>query len=337
MSRTPYIVVFIAAAITGAILESCGGSGSITGGNDPIKRVIDFPAFTVYSTDLSDLTEGTAANPLKLAWSPNCVFGGGFPACDSAPGPIVFRQTNSLSTSRDPARWRYVINMEDAWDPTYNTGPPGQSLPLTAAPIIWRPSEKSVELGFDLSDGIFCRGSNVPYVAATFIRGVQGDTEILLPWGKQGSLVFYTRLEKTLDAAFVRHVYLWLHFRDKAGNRYMALLWLYRTGDGTFRMTWNWPEKSSYYFAGMGNGQFMNGGDGCDAFVKHLEVNGTTAWTIDVEGLGACRFPEFTALKPDLLGFEWAIEGGSSDYLHPQGLRNMMKLTLLEPSLVANQ
>ena len=329
-----------AIVVAACILAACGNGGPTSGGVAQ-RADVPLPPFTAFSTDLPDPTEGTAANPLSLAWNPACVFGGVFPECDAPFAVPAWPQSNAIATTRDSFRWRTVVNLEPAYDTSCNTGPPDQSLALGVHPITWLPDPagRSVQFGFELAnEAALC--SKAPYVAVAYVRGVQGDSQrSLLAWGRQAKLAMTLHTERSPDLpTHVRHVYMYLHFRDAAGKRYMAhrVLWASWAYPADFAYAWNWAETHSYAFAGRGNGPFLHGGAaGCDDAVRSADLAGRTRWTIDVEGLGRCRFPEFDLLRPDLLGFEIATEGAYIDYVHPTGQPNRLIATLADLELTA--
>lgn len=312
-----------------ALLAACSGGGTHSG-----VSAMTLPPFTRYSTDLAATpTQGTIGNPLKVAPLPRCPF---LPfvswqgaLCTTAP-PDVWTFSNGLASTLDPDRWRVVVNVEPAWDTNCNTGPPAQSLAMDRAPINVILKSAFATIGFELAnEDAMCQ--KIPYVALTYIRGVQGDsTPRLSAWGQKPILTFDGTLTRTIGPTFAQSVHFWVHVRDK-GVRYMAHTHLWQSGyePPDFRLNWNWPVVDSYYYPGA----WIHGGDTsrCPGSV----IQAGDRWTVDLEALALCRFPDFAATKPDILGFEIAVEGAYLDYAHKTNLPNRVAFTLANMTLTS--
>lgn len=313
------------------MLVGCGGGTSVPMPSE--KATLALPAFTRYSTDFAaHPAEGTIGEPLKVA-DPRCRF---LPYIDWQQRLCMFltmpvwTQSNALATTLDDFRWRVIMNLEGAWETNCNTGPPGQSLPINQLPIVTDFKEKTATIGFELAnESALC--SKIPYVALTYIRGVQGDGAMhMASWGAKPVLSFDGTLTRTIGPTFAQAVHFWVHLRTTDGTRYMAHTHLWQSGyePPDFRLNWNWPAVDSYYFPGA----WIHGGDSetCPPdVVKQVGQH----WTIDLEALSLCRFPEFATMKPAILGFEIAAEGAYLDYAHPTGLPNRLSFTVSNPSL----
>lgn len=287
-----------------------------------------------WSTDLAGSpAEGSAADPLRLA-TPRCVFtpfvSWQQQLCTQWV-PTAWPGSNAQSTSLSPDRWRVVVNVENAWDTSCNTGPPAQSLSVTDPAIKFTTTAVSATVGIDLANEMaLC--SKIPYVAIGYVRGLQGDTQrALSTWGEKPMLAFNGVLTRTIGPTFAQSVHFYAHLRDPAtGTRYMAHTHLWQSGyePPDFRINWNWPISDSYYFPGA----WIHGGDSETCPVGTVRHIGD-AWTVDLEALGLCRFPEFATLHPDILGFEIAAEGAYLDYVHTTGLANRVSFTVSNPAV----
>ena len=315
-------------------LDNCAGGGS---GGVPGRVNVPLPPFDQYTTDLP-AGEGTILHPLEVA-NPVCVlqpiWGGQTDMC-AGNFATVWADTNYRATTSDWNRWRYVVNDEPSWAQgnvpnAFNTGPPDQSLPLDQPPIIFQPGTDTVKYGFEIANEA-AFGGRIPYVAAAYLRGVQGDPQPnVAPWGRAPELSFTATYDKTTGPTLAQSNYVWVYFRDPVkGTRYMAHGYLWNSGwlDGMtpISFNWNWPAVHSYYYPGadLHIGLYTD----CPGAITRLESGPQVRWTVDAEALLACRYPEAPAVKPDFLGFEIAVEGTYLDFAHPTGTANRMAVTL---------
>ncbi len=293
-------------------LSGCGGGPAIP------APAPSLPPLDRYSTDLAENPQaGTAASPLVLG-SPRCPFQP-FVVWQTAlctlTVPQAWPQSNAFATTLDPFRWRVVINVENAWDLSCNSGPPAQSLPLTDPAVIATFGPDFAMIGVELADqNALCR--KIPYVAIAYVRGVQGDpVRRMAAWGSMPILTFDGTLIRTTAPTFAQAVHFWVHLRTPAGVRYMAHTHLWQSGyePDDFTLNWNWPARDSYYYPGA----WIHGGDSsiCPGSVSLV---GNT-WAVNLERLTDCRFPNLAAERPDILGFEIAVEGAFVDYSKPSG------------------
>jgi len=300
------------------------------------------PSFLDYSTDLPDLAEGTAQSPLQLRAPPRCPYqpsaGWQDPIC--APGsnpPTVYSAANSYRTSTSPFRWRIVVNNEWSWE-TANPGPPNQSLPWNNGIVQVVPQVDAITLGLTLASKT-ANLSKIPYVAVTYIRGVQGEASAICPWGRKPQLQFYVQLNHSVGRDFAQRLHLWLHFKDPNGGdtgRYMPHVALWDEGQyQDFVLEWNWPAIHSYYYPGAN----MIGGPHIASMpeLRIKDVPTPQLVVVDVEKMALARFPQLATLRPDFQGFEIAVEGAYLNYANPPGDANNLSVTISDPRLVFNQ
>ena len=289
-------------------LCACGGGGGGGSAGTP-AALPPFPAFTEIRSDFIDAREGLADDPMKVA-APPCV---NLPAvewqywlCSGAQAlPTMYPVTNGFSNAADPRfAWIISLNNEFIQVPGCNTGPPNQSLGRGEYPfsVIATGAALQMKLVHDTRD--FC--GKIPYVSATYIRGVQGDAQSRLAGWRE--LAGHT-LELDVDIERPKDDLVWfrvlLHFRDlRTGQRYMVNK-DYISPDPTddFVFNWNWPYTSSFQYPGARIAQ--------PARMPAANLpNGLQHLSIDVRGMGLRYFPAFATMEPDLLGVEIGVELG---------------------------
>ncbi len=292
------------------VLCACGGGGG--GGSASVgtpSPLPPFPAFTDIRSDFLDLREGLANDPMKVA-TPPCV---NLPAvewqdwlCSGAQAlPTVYPVTNGFSSAADPRfAWIVSLNNEFIQVPGCNTGPPNQSLGPQDYPYSVIATESMLQMKLVHDAREFC--GKIPYVSATYIRGVQGDSQSMLMGWRE--LSGHT-LELDFDIERPKDDLVWfrvlLHFRDpRTGQRYVVNK-DYISPDPTddFVFNWNWPYMSSFQYPGARIAQ--------PARVPAANLpNGPQHLSIDVRAMGLRYFPAFATTEPDLLGVEIGIELG---------------------------
>jgi len=293
------------------LLCACGGGGGGGGGGSeaPPAALPPFPAFTEVRSDFLDLHEGLSNDPMKVA-APPCV---NLPAvewqdwlCSGTQAlPTMYAVTNGFSNTADPRfSWIVSLNNEFVQVPGCNTGPPNQSLGPQEYPFSVVATEATLQMKLVHDAREFC--GKIPYVSATYIRGVQGDAQVrLMGWRE---LAGHT-LELDFDVERLKDDLVWfrvlLHFRDpRTGQRYMVNK-DYISPDPTddFVFNWNWPYTSSFQYPGARIAQ--------PARVPSANLpNGPQHLSIDVRGMGLRYFPAFASMEPDLLGVEIGVELG---------------------------
>lgn len=287
------------------VLGACGGGG---GANSP-AALPAFPAFTEIRSDFIDTREGLADDPMKVA-TPPCV---NLPAvvwqdwlCSGSQVlPMTYPVTNGFASAADPrSAWIISLNNEFIQVPGCNTGPPNQSLGAQQYPFSVIATSAALALALVHDTREFC--GKIPYVSATYIRGVQGDAQSrLMGWRE---LSGHT-LELDFDLERPKDDLVWfrvlLHFRDpRSGQRYIVNK-DYVSPDpmGDYFFNWNWPYLSSFQYPGARIAQ--------PARVPTQNLpNGKQHLSIDVAGMAQRYFPEFGTLEPDLLGVEIGVELG---------------------------
>lgn len=290
------------------LLSACGGGGGGGGGNSN-AGLPQFPAFTEIRSDFIDTHEGLANDPMQVA-APPCV---NLPAVDwqdwlcsgTQALPKAYAVTNGFSSAADPHfAWIISLNNEFVQVPGCNTGPPNQSLGPQEYPFSVVASAASLELKVLHDAREFC--GKIPYASATYIRGVQGDTQTRLMGWKE--LTGHT-LELDFDVERPKDDLVWfrvlLHFRDpRSGQRYFVnkdYISPDPLGDTFFN--WNWPYASSFQFPGAKIAE--------PARVPAANLaNGLQHLSIDVQGMALQYFPDFDMVEPDFLGVEVGVELG---------------------------
>lgn len=285
-----------------------GGSGSGDSASTP-AALPTFPAFTEMRSDFIDVREGLADDSMKVA-APPCV---NLPAvewqdwlCSGMQAlPTVYPVTNAFAKAADPHfAWVISLNNEFIQVPGCNTGPPNQSLGPQEYPFSVAANAGTLQLKLVHDAREFC--GKIPYVSATYIRGVQGDPQSrLMGWRE---LSGHT-LELDFDIERPKDDLVWfrvlLHYRDpRTGQRYVVNK-DYVSPDPTddFVFNWNWPYTSSFQYPGARIAQ--------PARVPAANLsNGMQHLSIDVRGMGLQYFPEFGAMEPDFLGVEIGVELG---------------------------
>lgn len=273
-------------------LAGCGGSDSSTPSPAP---TIALPPLTEVRSDLISADEGGLSHPLQVS------------GCHLPVTPGIVGQTTACNLPRTvypvlnhvagPAHnvWRVMVNFEDAWDGKY--GPPNQSMALDGKPFSLTSSADSATLRLD-GVGV----DKIPYLSIAYLRGVQGDPVPLLSrWGSIPKLSFTASLAASGSPQWVM---VWFHFKDSAGNRYMARHDLYspETDRADGQVPWNWPAVNSAYYPGAKLSRVRaNGGPYMTSILS-------TAYTFDIQAMSRKMFPEFDAIKPDFQGVEIAIE-----------------------------
>jgi len=219
--------------------------------------------------------------------------------------PTTYAVTNGFSAAADPHfAWIISINNEFLQNPGCNTGPPNQSLGRQEYPFSVVSSAGALQLKTLHDARDFC--GKIAYASASYIRGVQGDSQTRLTgWSE---LSGHT-LELDFDVERSRDDVSWfrvlLHFRDpRSGQRYFVNK-DYIASDllDDYFLNWNWPYTSSFQFPGAKIA--------VPARVPAANLaNGSQHLSIDVRGMALRYFPEFGVLEPDFLGVEIAVELG---------------------------
>jgi hypothetical protein len=290
------------------LLTACGGGGGSSNGNSQAELPL-FPAFTQIRSDFLDVREGLANTPMKVA-APQCV---NVPAvewqdwlCSGAQAvPTTYAVTNAFTQAADPHfAWIISLNNEFVQLPGCNTGPPNQSLGPREYPFSVVASAATLQMKLLHDEREFC--GKIPYVSATYIRGVQGDAQArLMEWQQLSgrTLVLDFDVERPKDDLVWFRVLL--HFRDpRSGQRYIVNTdYISPAPLDDFYFNWNWPYASSIHFPGAKIA--------IPARVPAANLpNGLQHQSIDPHGTALRYFPDFGVLQPDFLGVEIAVELG---------------------------
>lgn len=286
------------------ILAGCSGGGESPA---PEQKPV-FPALNQVRSDFISQTEGLASDPLKIAFPPCTIL----PPTDwqvwlcsmQASVPTVYAKTNAFSTATDN-RFAWIISMNNEFiqDTACNTGPPNQSLGANEYPFSMT-AGTSLKLEVSHDDREFC--GKIPYMSATYIRGVQGDAvPRIYGWRElQGrTLDIDVDLYRALDElAWFRVL---THFRDpRTGQRYFVNKdYVMPDTIPDYWMNWNWPYENSFQYPGAKIA--------IPARIPSQSLkNGPHKISIDVAQQGVRYFPEFLSVEPDFLGVEIAVELG---------------------------
>lgn len=297
------------------VLSACGGRATPTPDRPaPISSVPTlFPPFVLirsdFCTGIIGCSEGLASNPLKVAMPP-CV---NFPVthwqiwlCSLVEQlPTIYPVTNSFSSGLDPYyAWIISSNNEFLQTDGCNSGPPNQSLGPNEYPFSLKSTPQSLTLTVAHDLRKFC--GKIPYMSATYIRGVQGDAKSnMFTWrGVQGKkLELDINLARTDDdSAWFRVL---LHFRDpRTGQRYIVNKdYVMPDYLPIYAMSWNWPYINSFQYPGA-------------KIIIPARIpadslkNGANHISINLADMALIYFPEFSAIEPDFLGVEIAVEIG---------------------------
>lgn len=312
------------AVLIAAILFGCGGGSSSTSPSPPPAQEVlppVFPPFTSVRSDLINPLEGTQTHPLNIAEDlcpyivPKDVHGKfqnigwqNWLCNKEVTMPTVYAKANSFNFSQDTYNtWIIAMSNEFIQTPGCNDGPPNQSRALYSGPFYIENQPGALTLQNDLIN----RTNNcdkIPYLSAAYVRGVQaGDPKRnLMTWDQSANYKLHVTLEHYRSTDDVAYAQLYIHYRDpKTGTRYMVLQQLVSpdTYAEPIIVNWNWPYVNSFQYPG--------------AFIVVLpmkpsdslpNVPGPQNLVFDLNTMALKGFPEFSSLKPDLLGVEFGTE-----------------------------
>lgn len=320
-----------------AWLAACGGAGG-----DPVapeRRVIALPSLALVRSDFIDPAHGTPAAPLAVA-TPRCT-GASVDwqqrLCDSAVAiPAAWPVSNHYATTTPGEffAWRVSANHEDAWTLEGNSGPPNQSRSVMEMPFNLAHTQGGAFLSLYHASSADAAGK-IPYLALSYVRGVQGDgVPRLARWGDNPVVRMTLSIEAPTESAVrVNHLQVWLHFRAADGLRHMLNLTLYKQGAliTTAEFRWHWPAVASFYYPGA-HLKYLGTTSGCAQTYPAISAGGREqVVALNVESIFRCAHPAVQGV--DFLGFEIAVEQA---YQAVSAEPNWTRATLRDVSLTIN-
>lgn len=299
MRKIAFLAVVIGGLAAPFFMLGCSGGGGDS--PTPEAQPYRFPPFDQVRTDLPDISEGTAGNPLKIA-ALRCPYQPVEPwqdwLCRGDPVQTVYPQSNGFS-ARDPYNaWIIVFNNEPIEAPGCNMGPPNQSIG-DEYPFDLIATPQALTLAVLHDSRPYC--NKLPYMSASVVRGVQGDPKPqMYTWAElQGKTL-------TIDVDTQRSGTAWfrvlLHFRDAQGVRYFVNK-DYAMPDTLpdFPMNWAWPFVNSFQYPGAHI--VIPARDPA----KSIPIGAQTIM-LQPAAMALQYFPVFANSRPDFLGIEIAVE-----------------------------